>query len=508
MHVNQLRWGIILSYASMLIGTLISLAYTPLMLRLLGQSEFGLYSLVASVVSYLSLLSFGLGAAYVRYYSRASEEGRPEVVAQLNGLYLVIFSTIGVIALVLGALLIANIGAVLGDRLTAAEHATARVLVGLMTFAVAFSFPASVFSSFVTANERFIFQRLLQLAQAVVTPAITLVVLIIGYRSIGMAAVALGATVLVTIVTAWYCFTRLDFEFSLRGLDWALAGEVAVFSSFIFVNMVVDQVNWNVDKFILGRISGTAAVAVYGLAGQLNGYYMSLGSTISNVFVPRVHRMVAAATDRVQLSQLFTRVGRVQFLVLALVGCGLAIFGRPFILMWAGADYIDAYSVVMLMVVPVTIPLIQNLGIEIQRAMNLHKFRSWVYLGMAILNVLLSVPLALRFGGVGAAAGTAASLLIGNGLLMNVYYHRSVGLDMGRFWKEILSLAPALLPPAALGVVVVSVVKPSGLVETLVWALVYVGVYCAAMWFMGMNDYEKELLRLPVRRALRRGPQV
>ena len=40
--------------------------------------------------------------------------------------------------------------------------------------------------------------------------------------------------------------------------------EMTVFSSFIFINMVVDQINWNVDKFILGRFRGTVSVAVYG----------------------------------------------------------------------------------------------------------------------------------------------------------------------------------------------------------------------------------------------------
>ena len=47
--------------------------------------------------------------------------------------------------------------------------------------------------------------------------------------------------------------------------------------------MIIDQVNWNVDKFLLGRFRGTVAVAVYGLAAQLNSYYMSLSTAISSV---------------------------------------------------------------------------------------------------------------------------------------------------------------------------------------------------------------------------------
>ena len=51
MSVNQLKAGVTLSYVSMGLGHVILIAYTPFMLRLLSQSEYGLYNLAASVVS-------------------------------------------------------------------------------------------------------------------------------------------------------------------------------------------------------------------------------------------------------------------------------------------------------------------------------------------------------------------------------------------------------------------------------------------------------------------------
>ena len=187
--------------------------------------------------------------------------------------------------------------------------------------------------------------------------------------------------------------------------------------------MIIDQINWNIDKFVLGRYRGTIAVAVYGLAAQLNSYYLSLSTAISNVFIPRVNRMVAIENDNKKLTNLFTRVGRIQFILLFLVCSGIVFFGRSFISMWAGADYNGTYAIVLLLIIPVTIPLIQNLGIEIQKAKNMHQFRSWVYFFIAVANVFLSIPLAKAYGGIGAAIGTAISLLIGNGLVMNWYYH-------------------------------------------------------------------------------------
>ena len=50
MKTNQLKIGVMLSYVSIIAQNIISIVYTPVMLRLLGQSEYGLYQLVYLVV--------------------------------------------------------------------------------------------------------------------------------------------------------------------------------------------------------------------------------------------------------------------------------------------------------------------------------------------------------------------------------------------------------------------------------------------------------------------------
>ena len=78
-QVNELKSGVILSYVNLGISTLIPFFYTPVMLSMLGQAEYGLYSLSQSAVSYLSLLSFGFGSTIIRYIAKCrSEENRNE----------------------------------------------------------------------------------------------------------------------------------------------------------------------------------------------------------------------------------------------------------------------------------------------------------------------------------------------------------------------------------------------------------------------------------------------
>jgi O-antigen/teichoic acid export membrane protein len=183
---------------------------------------------------------------------------------------------------------------------------------------------------------------------------------------------------------------------------------------------------------------------------------------------------------------------------------GLIFFGQPFINMWAGTNYSEAYPITLLLIIPVTIPLIQNLGIEIQRTKNMHQFRSWVYLFIAIGNVFMSVPLTKLYGGVGAATGTAISLLLGNGIAMNWYYHKKVGLDMNYFWSQIFRFTKSLLLPIATGVLMYLFVDLYHIIPFLIFGIIYVIIFCVSMWFLGMNQYEKNLIGKPMMKILKK----
>lgn len=498
MKTNQLKAGAVLSYVSMGLGYIISIVYTPVMLRLLGQSEFGLYNLVASVVSYLGLLSFGFGSAYMRFYSKYKVKDDEENIAKLNGMFLFVFSIIGLIAVLAGGVLVYNTETIFGEKLTVSELSTAKVLMTIMVFNIATSFPASVFNSYVTANEKYIFQRVLQMVRTVVNPFVMLPVLLMGYKSVGMVVVTTLLTTITELFNIIFCFKKLKIKFSFHQFDFSLMWEMAVFSSYIFLNMIIDQINWNIDKFVLGRYRGTVAVAVYGLAAQLNSYYLSLSTAISNVFIPRINRMVAVDNDNKKLTYLFTKVGRIQFILLSMVCSGLIFFGQPFINMWAGTDYSETFPIVLLLVIPVTVPLIQNLGIEIQKAKNMHQFRSWIYFFIAVVNVFLSIPLAKAYGGIGAAIGTAVSLLIGNGLVMNWYYHYRIGIDMIYFWGEIFKFGRSLLLPIITGIIMFLFIDLYRIIPFLICGIIYVVVFCVSMWFFGMNQYEKDLIIKPI----------
>lgn len=508
--VNQLKLGTILSYLQMALSIIIGVAYTPIMLRLLGQSEYGLYNTVSSTISLISILSLGLNSGYVRYYSKYKTNKDIDSIYKLNGLFLIIFSIIGIIAFLCGMFLSANLNLVFDDGLTTQEYKIAKSLMILLTINLSISFPMGVFSHIISANERFVFLKLMGMLKTVLSPLLTLPLLLMGYRSIAMVSVTLLIAIVTDITYCVYVFKVLKYRFVFHDFEKGIFKNLFVYTSFIALDLIIEQLNSNVDKIIISRYLGAAATAVYSIGHSLYVYYCSFSTAISNVFTPRIHKIVNETKNdkdlqRFMLTDIFVRVGRIQFVVLSLIVTGLVFFGQNFIKIWAGEGYSESYYIAILLFVPATIALTQNLGIAIQRAENNHQYRSVIYFIMAVCNVILTIFLTPKFGVIGATIGTAISLIIGNGFLMNIFYYKRCNINIFEYWKNIFKVSKGLILPVALGFVFKGFLNSLDSIVTLALGIVvYSAIYVASMWLFGLNEYEKSLIIKPIRKLLKK----
>lgn len=507
---NEIKIGTLLSYLQMGLNIVVGLLYTPVMIKLLGQSEYGLYNTVASTISMLSLLSLGFNSSYIRYYARYKAKKDEKAINRLNGLFLIIFSVIAIVALICGLYISKHLTVIFSDGLTDKEYGTAYVLMIISTVSLAISFINSVFTSIIAAHEKFIFQKLVSMLTTVASPLVTLPILLMGYRSIALVAVSLALNILSTVINLYYVLRKLGEKFWLRQNDKKLFGEIFSYTIFIAINLMIDQINWNIDKLLLGRFKGTAAVAIYSVGFSLYSYYQSFSVSISNVFTPKIHIIVNSTKEsleeqRKQLTNLFIKVGRIQFLILGLILTGFIFWGRIFITqIWAGKQYNESYYVALLLMIPATIALIQNLGIEIQRAQNKHRFRSVVYSGMAIINLGFSIVLCQMYGAIGSAIGTAISLVIANGIIMNIYYHKQCNIDIVKFWKSIGRMSCGLILPISIGVIMSVFFTSKSLGVFFLEIIIYVIVYIVSMRLFALNDFEINLFEGSIKKICQR----
>ena len=498
--MNQLKSGVVLNYILILINTLVGLVYTPYMLRMMGQSEYGLYALVASVISYLTILDLGLGNAIIRYTAKFRAENKMQEQYEMFGMFFILYLAIGIIALFAGCALCFNVDSIFGSTMTIAELEKARIMLIMLVFNLAFTFPMSIFGSIITAYERFIFPRIVTIIRIILNTIVMVVLLKMGYRAIAMVIVQTVFNILTLCLNYIYCKKKLHIKICFGKFNWSLLKEIAIYSFWIFLNVIMDKVYWSTGQFVLGALVGTIAVSVFAVAIQLQHLYMQFSSAISSIFLPKVTALVASASSDKEISDLFIRTGRIQFIVMAFILSGFVVFGKQFILLWAGVEYIDAYVICILFFVSLLIPLIQNLGITILQARNQMKFRSLSYIVIAVFALLLQIVFAKKWGGIGCAIAVSGALLLGQGLIMNIYYTLRQGINILEFWREILKMS---IVPVTFILISFFVFQYIKLTNWLSWIAAVIGyslLYIPIFWKFSMNQYERAIILTPIKK--------
>ena len=499
---SQLRAGVLLTYLNIGLGSLIPIFYTPVMLRILGQSEYGLYSLANSVVGYLSLLTFGLGSTIVRYVAKYRAEGNKEGEEKVIGLFLLMYSVLAIFVLIGGAVLSDNVETIFHRGLTDAEISKITILIRIMSFNMAISFPISVFGSIIMAHERYIYRQAVNILSTVAVPCANIVILYMGYGSIGMTMVSTGLQFLMLPLNVGYCFCILKIRPKFRKLPIKLIKEIISFSVFVFIGSIVDMLFWATDKLILGMLTSTAVVAVYNVGSTFNSMMTSISTAFSGVLMPKTTGMITKGATSEQLTELFIRIGRLQYLIIALALSGFIVFGHDFILLWAGKGYEEAYYIALVTLIPLSIPLIQNTGLSIVTAQNKHQFRSMVYLIIAIANVISTYLVVPLMGGFGAALCSGISYIIGQGLIMNIYYYKITKINIPLFWKNIIHLSIFPLILVIISLFLLRIFELNSWLKLLSTIIIYTLVYASGMYIFFMNTYEKDIIRKPFLKLL------
>ena len=490
MHSKR-RAGVLLGYANIVVKNAVNLLYTPLLLAFVGQGDYGVFQSANSFVFSLTLLSFGLSGTYVRFYMQRKTRDDDEGIRMLNGMYLLLYAAISVTAAIVGLVFSTQTQTLFGSTFKPHEVLLASHVMAIMALNVAVTLFSTVFDAYVAANEEFTFQQTRQMATTLMTPGAALVLLNLGMGIVGVACAQLMVSALLLVLNVRYALGRLNMRFSFAQLDSGLLVALVSFSAWLFANQVCDLINQNVPNVILGATCGATAVAVFAVAVQVRNVFVSLSTTLSNVFVPMVNRIVSQTNDNTELTRLMTRVGRLQMMLLCWVYGGFVVVGSFFVRRWAGEGFADAYPLVLVMVLPLCVPLSQNIGIEIQRAKNLHKARSIVYLAMAVLSVVSTWLLSRRFGYWAAALSYVASIVLGNGVFMNWYYHERIGLDMLHFWRSVAPV-PACMAIAAVVCFVGTKVAPvTRWTRFLAWGGAYSILYGLLLWVAALSEIDR-----------------
>ena len=496
--INQMKSGVILNYAIFGLNALVGIVYTPFMLNMLGKNEFGIYSLAGSIVAYLSILDLGFGNAVIRYTSKFRAQGLVLKQYEMFGMFTILYSGIALITVAAGLVLYSYIDVFFHATMTLSEIERTKIILLLLIFNLAITFPLSIYGAIITAYEFFVFPRVVQIIRIILNTITMVCLLYLGYKAIAMVIVQTAFNLMALLANVFYCKYKLKIKVIFKHIDVSLLKKISVYSFWIFISIIVDRIYWNTGQFILGAFTGPATIAVFSLAVYMQSIYMGFSTTISGVFLPKITAIVTKGDSEQTISDLFIKIGRIQYIILAYVLSLFILFGRDFIIFWAGNDYKDTYLIALIFFASLTVPLVQTVAVTILQARNRMKFRSLLYLAIAAFSLVFQIIATMKFGVLGCAATIALTLLIGQGLVMNIYYWKTQHLDILAFWKEIarMSIIPTLLTFSWF--FVLNIYPINNIFTMCLQMTVFSICYIPMFLLFAMNDYERHLFLTPI----------
>ncbi|MGO2182498.1 MAG: oligosaccharide flippase family protein [Pseudoalteromonas nigrifaciens] len=490
---SERKKGVVLTYVNIILNTLIMLAYTPFMIRYLGQSEYGIYSLGLSILTYIILLDFGFGNAIVIFTSRFISKGDTKGQENLFGTIMLCYLLISTVALALMFLLFNNAELLFSEKMDFKEVEIIKETVIYIAISMAICIPGNIIRSILTAYEKFIFVNVISIARSLLIPFASVLVIIMDGTVVAMVGVVCLANVFTIFSMYIYYKKEIGVKISIFEFDVKTLKIAYNYSVFVFIATIVDQVNWNFGQILVGSKLGAIEIGIYSISIMFCTTFVLLSSAISRVLLPKITKLISAGASNKQLTFEMTKVGRLQSFIVFIVLFGFMVFGSEFIYYWAGTEYRDSYYLTLIILSSLSIPLIQNLGLSILKAKNKFKFRAVSAFVMSIFTIILSIFLVSDYGYWGISISIAITFFILNGIIMNIYYYH-LGLNILYFWKEINKVFIPLCVYSILTIFVKNKFEIDSVTQLIVYISIYTFFILTIAYKFSMNDYEKNII--------------
>ena len=499
---NQKKLGIILSYIDLFVQTIVNIFLTPMMISSLGDTSYSMYKVMHSFAGPLIMFNLGISAIVTRAIVQCRISDKPDEVKKSNTIALSILVSIGmsIIVLCLGLVMRSQIPSVYGENYSANHIVEGQRIFLLFVCSTIFTILTESFRGCVFGNERYVFNAGAPLIRVIIRTSSIVLCIFLNLGIVAIAWVDLGVSALNFAAFAIYAVCGLKEKPRLTYINKAEIVQISSFAAAILLQAIVNQVNNNVDIMILGAmIPAKSVITMYSSALVIYSVYNSLISVMANIFLPKATKLVTQNASGKELTDFVIKPGRYQAMIAMAIIVGFALLGKDFIRLWIGESYIDAYYIVLMLIIPVTIPLVENAAISILDASLKRIFRSAILVAMAAVNVIMSIMLIKVLGFWGAAVGTLISLLIGHVLVMNIYYKKVFGMEIRRMFSRIFH---GILP---VGVISGVICSPVMLLENtyvlfLVKGCIFVVVYSLLLWKYGLKEEEKKMILGRVRK--------
>lgn len=435
--MSQKKSGVLLSYLTLFSKIIIAFFYTPFLIRSIGDSEYGIFSIVGSLLAYIALVDFGINDTTLRYIISVKKDKSNTESKSILGSINIMYLLIGTVILVLGNVIYALIPKLFATSFTLTEVELTQKVFIASCVGLFFTLVFNPLGAILAAYERFVAIKVLELSSYLLTVILSVILLWQGYTILEVVWCTAFITILFIGIKMYWVWRVLKFPFYLTKFNKSYLKKMVSYAAPIFVVVIVEQIYWKLDNIIIGTIVSAAAVTIYAVGFFFQKYILNFATSISRVFIPSLISEISSNASTAVVTQSVIKIARMQLLIVVPVILVLSLFGLEFITLWLGDGYQIAYYVLLAAMIPFSIEIVGNVRNTVFQVNELYWYRSSVILVISFINIAVTILL-LKYTGniVYAALSTGVGLLVGYGVIHLIMKYKGL-LDVYHFMKSV-----------------------------------------------------------------------
>lgn len=488
--------GLVLSYTNTFLSMVCGLFLSSFLLKTLGDSEYGVYQTIASFANYLVLLEFGAGTIMARNISACKSKDDFGINIEKN------ISTVWTITNIL-ALLIASISiifyfsidVVYQNAMSTTEiDLSKRIFIFIVVFLLS-SFYSQSLSGIALAFEDYTFSPKNNIFK-LLSRIVLIIPLVLKFDSALMIVIVdCGISVIVSIYSYFYCIRRFKVKINFNNFDIGVLKTSLPLCLAIFLQGIINQANGNMGKFILGIKIGPEEVALYSVALYIYNIMSSLSTIPVSLFVPQITKNVSLGMNGMELTNTLIQPSRLIAIVSGSIVFGFISCGKPFISLIYGENYLSAWIIAIIIMLPMFIYSTSAISLNVLDAKNKRIGCSILLLFTTILNVVLTLILSDVIGIKGVAISTAISTIIGQVISLGVYYYKVANIHICYLLSKTYN---GILIYQILGAIIGYLLSTNihqKVLAFLISGFVYLLISLGGFVLLGTNENEKKYIK-------------
>ena len=463
------------------------------LLRLLGDTEYGVYQTVSSFANYLVLLEFGTGTVMARNISacRAKGCGKEEIDKNISTIW-TITNVFSFVILLVSCVFYTTIDLIYRNSMTAQELATGKqMFVFIVVFLIA-SFYSHTINGIALAHENYAYSSTVSIIRILSRTLFLAALVFLFKKAIVIAIVDAALNSVLAVFGYFYSIHKYGVKINMRSFDYAILKAAFPMCVAIFLQAIVNQANNTVGKFVLGIVEGPESVAVFSVALYVFSMFSSLTTIPISLYMPQVTRDILAGCSGLELTKKLVQPCRLIVIVGGSLLFGFFAIGRQFVSILYGEERMIAWQLAIILMVPMFFNMANAVVINVLDVRNKRLVRSCIMMVTTAINVAITIVLIQRVGIVGASWGTAVATLLQT-IVLNIYYAKAMKLKIPYMFLSIFrGILPFQLMGGILGYLVGRAIE-NPYIAFLLGGITFCVVFFLGFLLFGKSEEEKAM---------------